>query len=63
MRPSPLIAQMYLRRSALIWLAMRLVVSLVFLLGGTNPLDVPLGVAAAMVGTSVSRSPFGDDAF
>jgi hypothetical protein len=44
---------MYLRRSALIWLTMRLVVSLVFLLGGGNPLDVPPSVAAAIVGTSV----------
>jgi hypothetical protein len=44
---------MYLRRSALIWLTMRLVVSFVFLLGGGNPLDVPPSVAAAIVGTSV----------
>jgi hypothetical protein len=53
MQPCPLIAQMYLRRAALIWLTMRLVISLVFLLAGADPLGVPLGVAAAMVGTSV----------
>jgi hypothetical protein len=53
MQPSPLIAQIYLRRAALIWLTMRLVISLVFLLAGADPLDVPLGVAAAIVGTSV----------
>lgn len=53
MRPCPLLARMYLRRSALIWLTMRLVVSLVFLLAGGNPLEVSPGVAAAIVGTSV----------
>ena len=53
MRPAPSIAQTYLRRSAVIWLTMRLIVSSVILLSGGNPLDVSTSVAAALVGTSV----------